>query len=70
MDMTVSLSNAELDELAGFLVSDATPEEAMDISMLDGFLTALVVGPSVPPQERWLPMVWADPEGAEMRWNV
>lgn len=37
-DLNVPLSDAELDELDRFLMSDATNEEAMDISMLDGFL--------------------------------
>lgn len=40
-DLNAPLSDAELDELDRFLMSDATNEEAMDISMLDGFPTAL-----------------------------
>lgn len=39
------LSEAELDELAAFLMSDAVSEDAMTIDVLDGFLTAAVVGP-------------------------
>jgi hypothetical protein len=35
-DLNVPLSDEELDELDKFLMSDATNEEAMDISMLDG----------------------------------
>ena len=54
------LSDAELDELEGFLASDAVPEDCMDLEMLDGFLTAIVSGPeSVQPSE-WLPQVWSD----------
>ncbi len=30
----------------------------MDIVMLDGFLTALVVGPDLVPPSGWLPVVW------------
>jgi hypothetical protein len=37
-ELNVPLSDADLDELDEFLLSDDTNEEAMDISMLDGFL--------------------------------
>ena len=54
------LTDAELDELEGFLASDAVPEDCMDLEMLDGFLAAIVSGPeSVQPSE-WLPQVWSD----------
>jgi len=56
------LTDDELDELDQFLMSDATGEDAMDISMLDGFLTALAVGPSTLPPMQWMPLVW----GGEM----
>ena len=54
------LTDTELDELEGFLASDAVPEDCMDLEMLDGFLAAIVSGPeSVQPSE-WLPQVWSD----------
>jgi uncharacterized protein len=54
------LTDAELDELEGFLASDAVPEDCMDLEMLDGFLAAIVSGPeSVQPSE-WLPQVGSD----------
>src|SRR4029079_19328684 len=54
------LSDAELDELEGFLASDLVPPDCMDLEMLDGFLTAIVSGPeSVQPSE-WLPQVGSD----------
>ena len=54
------LSDAELDELEGFLASDLVPQDCMDLEMLDGFLTAIVSGPdSVQPSE-WLPQVWSE----------
>ena len=54
------LTDAELDELEGFLASDAVPEDCMDLEMLDGFLAAIVSGPeSIQPSE-WLPQVWSD----------
>ena len=55
MDLTQPLSDEEFDELADFLMSDATLEDAMDISMLDGFLTALLIGPNMVPPSQWLP---------------
>jgi len=61
-DFDVVLSEDELDELQDFLLSEATPDECMDLAMLDGFLTALVIGPRLQPPERWLPRVWGDEE--------
>jgi uncharacterized protein len=58
MDLAEPLDDDELQELDDFLISAATGEEAMDIAMLDGFLTALAVGPHTLPPSRWLPVVW------------
>lgn len=52
------LSDEELDELEDFLASTAVPESAMSLFMLDGFLTAMAVGPSVVLPDEWLPEVW------------
>ena len=60
-DLNAPLSDEELDELDRFLMSDAANEEALDISMLDGFLTALAVGPNNLPPSRWMPVVWGGP---------
>ncbi len=38
------LSEAECRALEDFLPTDRVPDETMDIAMLDGFLTALVIG--------------------------
>jgi len=64
MDQASPLSDAELDELDDFLMSNATGEDAMDLSMLDGFLTALAIGPHSVPVDEWLPLVWGRP----VRW--
>ena len=40
MDTELPLDEDELDELDDFLRSEAVGEDAMDVSMLDGFLTA------------------------------
>jgi uncharacterized protein len=52
------LSNEEIRELDAFLMSDATPDECMDIVTLDGFLSALAIGPELVPPSVWLPLVW------------
>lgn len=52
------LSDQEMAELDEFLMSDATPEESMDIVTLDGFLTSLVIGPEVVPPSVWLKTIW------------
>src|SRR6516165_1930947 len=54
------LTDAELDELEGFLASDAVPQDCMDLEMLDGFLTAIVSGPEAIQPSEWLPQVWSD----------
>jgi len=63
------LSNAEFDELDAFLMADGRPEAIMDIAMLDGFVTALLIGPNTIQPGQWLPLVWGetpdDPMGFE-----
>ncbi len=54
------LSDAELDELEGFLASDAVPQDCMDLEMLDGYLTAIVSGPEAIQPSEWLPGVWSE----------
>jgi len=54
----IIISDSELDELQEFLLSDASPEGAMMLDTLDGFLTALIIGPVIVPPSAWLPLVW------------
>lgn len=49
---------ADLDRLAELLISEASPENAMDISTLDGFIAAALVGPDRPQLVDVLPWVW------------
>lgn len=59
------MTEAQLDKLAELLESDLTPEDCMDISMLHGYLTAVLVGPTVSDPERWLQQIWGEgPEAA------
>ena len=52
------ITDADLERLGDFLGSDAMAESAMDVCTLEGFLTALVIGPSVVMPSAWLPWVW------------
>ncbi len=60
------LTDAELDELEDFLDREDLPEECMDISMLDGFCTALAIAPNLLPPSLWLPVVWGETEDDPM----
>ena len=53
------LSDEEMDALEAILVSDTVPEDCMDLEMLDGFLAAVLLSPSVIEHSRWLPEVWS-----------
>lgn len=68
MDLNRPLSPAEFAELDDFLSSDATPEECMGISMLDGFLTALAIGPNPVLPSRWLPLIYGETAQDTMQW--
>ncbi len=48
------LSSRELDELQTLLDRVPAPLEALDVSMLDGFLCGVLVQPEAPPASRWL----------------
>jgi len=54
----VSAGAVDLDELERLLESDATPEQSMWLSELDGFLTGIAAGPEVIPPSEFLPVVW------------
>jgi uncharacterized protein len=56
--MTAPLSEAEMDELDSFLLSDATSDETMMLDCLDGYLTSIVTGPVMLKPSEWLPRVW------------
>lgn len=59
------MTEAQIDELSELLESDLTPEDCMDISMLQGYLTAVLVGPNVADPDRWLASIWGEgPEAA------
>lgn len=51
-----------------YLMSDRAPENRLDLSDLDGLLTAVAVGPELIMPSEWLPVVWGgdEPEFEDM----
>lgn len=47
-----------LAELEAWLTSDAAPENCMQLSELDGFLTGIAAGPEAIAADEFLPVVW------------
>jgi len=54
----LSFSDAALDLLDAYLLSDQSPPESMQLSNLDGFLTGIAIGPELVMPSEWLPYVW------------
>lgn len=52
------LSGDDLLELDDILARDEIVETSMDVSMLHGYLTALVIGPATVMPSLWMPRVW------------
>src|SRR5260221_11031106 len=44
------------------LSSDRSPPDSMGLSDLDGFLTAVAIGPELVMPSEWLPIVWGGEE--------
>jgi len=63
MDLNQPLDDRELDELDNFLSDESFEERAMDVSTLEGFMTAVVIGPRPVLLSEWLPWVWDLEEG-------
>lgn len=60
-----TMTDADLERLGDFLVSDDVPDSAMDVATLEGFLTALAIGPRMAMPSAWLPWVWDLEHGKE-----
>ena len=52
------LSDAQIDQLDDLLERRAIPYRGMSLEGLDGFLSALAVGPQAVPETEWLSLVW------------
>ncbi|MDX2344495.1 MAG: UPF0149 family protein [Acidimicrobiia bacterium] len=59
------LSDAEIDTLDAFLMSDSTSDEVLSIDELHGFLTAIVCCPVPVMPSEWLPGVWRTDGGQQ-----
>ena len=55
-------SPVDLEALDQFLMSDASPEDCMQLSDLDGFLTGIAIGPELVMPSEWLPAIWGGDE--------
>ena len=56
------LSGEELEALDAFLLSEATSDETMLLDHLDGYLTAIIVGPRTLSMNEWYPGIWGKRE--------
>lgn len=52
----------DLSELEAFLSSDRAPEGCMPLSLLDGYLTAIAIGPETILPGQWLDLIWGEAE--------
>ena len=60
--MADDITPIDLPALDRYLCSDRAPDNCMGLSDLDGFLTAIVIGPKPIPPSEWLPVIWDDEE--------
>lgn len=62
MTSTPARPPVDLDALDEFLMSDRAPDDSMGLSDLDGFLTAIAIGPELIMPSEWLPVIWGGQE--------
>jgi uncharacterized protein len=63
MNLSEPLSDDEIDELDRILIDQPGDIDPMSVSMLDGFLTAVVSGPNTIMPSMWMPWVWDVEQG-------
>lgn len=54
------LIEAELQELEEFLLYEVQCDEGMSVDTLDGYLHAIVIGPTSLMPQRWMPGIWGE----------
>jgi uncharacterized protein len=64
------LTGEEMRWLSGLLSSRQMPPSAMSLEMLDGYLTALTIGPAVVSPATWLPAVWGMEDDPAPTWDT
>lgn len=57
-DLRLELSDDELDDLDDFLARKPIKDTSMDVATLDGFITAITIGPRFIRPSGWVPWVW------------
>lgn len=62
------LTDELIGELDEFLLSDQAPDDCLQISELDGFLTGVLVSPDLIMPSEWMPIIWqgGEPEFTDM----
>jgi uncharacterized protein len=60
----IPLNDDELDYLDEVLQAFGNDSSILDVNELDGFITALVTGPSAPPMSVWYPAIWGGEDKA------
>lgn len=70
------LTDEEIEELDAQLASIPDDFDPLDVSMMDGFLTGVILNPAEIAEAQWLPLVYdvhgrpeAQPENPRGRWN-
>ncbi|NTW55275.1 MAG: UPF0149 family protein [Chlorobaculum sp.] len=53
------MTTAEYEELENFLLHESELKHPMNLDALDGFMTALIIGPDTIMPSQWLPHVWS-----------
>ena len=61
-DADAPVVDAGLEALDAFLSSERSPPDSMMLSDLDGFLTAIAIGPEPVMPSEWLPVIWGGEE--------
>jgi uncharacterized protein len=66
---SIRLTGHEADWLSGFLASRQAPDTTMRFETLDGFFTALVIGPEMVMPSGYLPEIWGTEDGMGPVWD-
>jgi uncharacterized protein len=66
---SIRLTDEEMDWLSGFLASRQAPESAMPFETLDGFFTALAIGPELVMPSVYLREIWGTEDGSGPIWD-
>ena len=58
--LEIPVHGVDWDILDEFLSSDRAPPDCMSLPELDGFMTAVAIGPELIPPSEWMPVIWGD----------